>query len=162
MKGTASETLPLGSVSSVRAAAICAFGVALASVTGSLFPPGQWYAQLNQPLGTPPDIAFPIAWTLLYIAMAVAAWLVWRSVGFGKALKLFTLQLVLNAAWTPISFGAHLLVGSVVLIIAIWLALAATIVEFWFANRVASLLLWPYLAWSTYAAYLAIGLALLN
>lgn len=147
---------------SFRAAAIVAVAVALTSFTGSLFPPGAWYTGLNQPIGTPPDIAFPIAWTLLYIAMAVAAWLVWRSVGLGRALGLFTLQLVLNAAWMPITFGAHLLVGSVIVIAAIWLVLTATVIEFWFANRAASLLLWPYLAWITYAGYLAIGLAILN
>ncbi|NNC23687.1 tryptophan-rich sensory protein [Salinisphaera sp. USBA-960] len=146
----------------MRAAVIITLAVGLASSTGSLFPPGPWYAGLTHPLGTPPATAFPIIRTLMYVAMAVAAWLVWQSAGFGRALALFTLQLVLNAAWMPTAFGAHLLEGSVVVIIALWLTLAATIIECWFANRAASILLWPCLAWITYVGYLAIGLALLN
>lgn len=159
---TSAERIPLTRGESLRAAAIAVLAVAAASAFGSLFPPGAWYDQLNQPAGTPPDIAFPIVWTTLYVLMAIAAWLIWKSVGWGAALTLFTAQLVLNAAWTPVFFGAHLLVGSVIVIIAIWLVLVATIIEFWFANRVASILLWPYLAWVTYATYLAIGLAVLN
>jgi len=146
----------------IRAALVCGIAVALVSLTGAVFPPGSWYAELSQPPGTPPDIAFPIAWTLLYIGMAIAAWRVWRAVGVGRALALFALQLVLNALWMPVAFGAQALVWALLVIVALWLALAATIAAFWRADRLAGLLLVPYLAWVSYAAYLNAGLVWLN
>lgn len=145
-----------------RAALICGIAVALAALTGAFFSPGAWYAQLNQPVGTPPDIAFPIAWTLLYIAMAIAAWRVWRAVGVGGALVLFFAQLVLNALWMPIAFGAHALAWALLLIVALWITLAATLAAFWRADRIAGLLLAPYLVWVSYAVYLNAGLLTLN
>lgn len=146
----------------VRAALICGIVVALTSLTGAVFPPGGWYESLNQPAGTPPDVAFPIAWTLLYIAMAVAAWRVWRSAGVGAALGMFALQLVLNALWMPVAFGAQALGWAMLIIVALWIALTATLAAFWRADRLAGVLLAPYLAWVSYAVYLNAGLLWLN
>jgi tryptophan-rich sensory protein len=158
--------MPEASVSqrfnATRAALACGIAVALVSITGAVFPPGSWYEQLNQPAGTPPDIAFPIAWTLLYIGMAIAAWRVWRAVGIGRALALFVVQLLLNALWMPVAFGAHALFWALLVIIALWLVLTATLVVFWRADRIAGLLLMPYLAWVSYAVYLNAGLLFLN
>ena len=145
-----------------RAALVCGIAVALVSLAGAVFPPGAWYEQLNQPGGTPPDIAFPIAWTLLYIGMAVAAWRVWRAIGIGRALALFAAQLLCNALWMPVAFGAHALGWALLVIVALWLLLAATLSEFWRADRFAGLLLVPYLAWVSYAVYLNAGLLFLN
>lgn len=144
------------------AAAVCGIAVALVSLTGAVFPPGLWYQSLSQPAGTPPDVAFPIAWTLLYIAMAVAAWRAWRARGIGRELGLFVLQLALNALWMPAAFGAHRLGLALLLIVALWLALAATLGAFWRADRIAGLLLVPYLIWVSYAVYLNAGLFWLN
>lgn len=144
------------------AAAVCGIVVALVSLTGAVWPPGTWYQQLAQPAGTPPDVAFPIAWTLLYIAMAIAAWRVWRARGIRHELGLFALQLVLNALWMPTAFGAHRLGLALLVIVALWLALAATLAAFWRADRIAGLLLAPYLLWVSYAAYLNAGLLWLN
>ena len=69
--------------------------------------PGAWYASLNKPAWNPPAWVFGPAWTLLYTLMAVAAWLVWKQDGWRRPLLLYFIQLVLNAAWTPIFFGAH-------------------------------------------------------
>lgn len=145
-----------------RAALVCGVAVALVSITGAVFPPGAWYAQLDQPAGTPPDVAFPVAWTLLYIGMAIAAWRVWRAVGVGRALALFAAQLVCNALWMPVAFGAQALGFALAVIVLLWLLLAATLVEFWRADRLAGLLLVPYLAWVSYAVYLNAGLLFLN
>lgn len=145
-----------------RAALVCGISVSLVSLMGAIFPPGAWYEQLNQPAGTPPDIAFPIVWTLLYIGMAIAAWRVWRAVGASRALALFALQLALNALWTPLAFGAHALLWSLLVIVALWLVLAATLAAFWHADRIAGLLLAPYLVWVGYATYLNAGLLFLN
>jgi len=146
----------------IRAAVVCGVAVALASLTGALFPPGVWYAGLTQPPGTPPDIAFPIAWTLIYIGMAVAAWRVWRASGVGPALGLFVLQLVLNALWMPVAFGAQALGWALLVLVALWVTVAAALVLFWHRDRIAGLLLVPYLAWISYAAYLNAGLVWLN
>lgn len=146
----------------VPAAAICGIVVALASLTGAIFPPGEWYESLDQPPGTPPDIAFPIAWTLLYIGMAIAAWRVWRARGIGRELGLFVLQLALNALWMPVAFGAQRLGLALIVIIALWVVLAATLRAFWRADKIAGLLLAPYLAWVSYAVYLNAGLLGLN
>lgn len=131
-------------------------------MTGALYHPGPWYAQLSHPAGTPPDLAFPIAWTLLYIAMAIAAWRVWRVRGIGGELGLFVVQLALNALWMPTAFGAHRLGLALIVVIALWITLAVTLYRFWAADRVAGLLLVPYLLWVSYATYLAAGLVWLN
>ncbi|HET7315178.1 TspO/MBR family protein [Salinisphaera sp.] len=144
------------------AAAACGILVALTSLTGALAPPGDWYAALNRPPGTPPDVAFPIAWTLLYIAMAVAAWRVWRARGPGREVALFVLQLALNALWMPVAFGAHALGWALLVIVVLWLAVAATTAAFWRADRLAGLLFAIYLAWVSYAVYLNAGLFWLN
>lgn len=144
------------------AAAVCGVLVALTSLGGALAPPGAWYAALNQPPGTPPDAAFPVAWTLLYIAMAVAAWRVWRARGLGREMGLFIIQLALNALWMPVAFGAHALGWALAVIVVLWLAVAATTAAFWRADRLAAVLFALYLAWVSYAVYLNAGLVWLN
>lgn len=155
-------TTPPGAFRPARAAAVCGIAVALASLSGALAPPGAWYGTLRHPPGTPPDAVFPVAWTLLYIAMAVAAWRVWRARGIGRELGLFVVQLVLNAAWMPVAFGLHALGWSLLLIVLVWLSVGAATAAFWRADRLAGLLMAPYLAWLTYAVYLNAGLAWLN
>lgn len=144
------------------AAAVCGILVALVSLSGALSRPGDWYAALTRPAGTPPDAAFPIAWTLLYIAMAVAAWRVWRARGIGRELGLFVLQLALNGLWMPVAFGAHALGWALLVIAALWVTLGFTTAAFWRADRLAGLLFVPYLAWVGYALYLNAGLVWLN
>ena len=82
--------------------------------------------------------------------MAVAAWLVWKRVGFLRPLGLYFVQLALNAAWTPIFFGAHQLGWALVEIVALWIAILATLLSFRRVNRAAGWLFVPYLAWVTF------------
>ena len=80
----------------------------LAAMTGPFFRPGEWYERLNKPSWRPPNRLFAPVWTVLYVMIAVSGWLVWREVGFAGAalpLTVYALQLVLNAAWTPLFFG---------------------------------------------------------
>jgi translocator protein len=124
-----------------------------------------WYAHLRHPAGTPPDWAFPVAWTLLYLAMAVAAWLVWRRETHGlrnRALLLWSGQLALNALWTPFVFGLHMLLAGVVVIAALLAAILATTVNFYRIDRRACLLMLPYAGWVAYACWLSFGLWWLN
>lgn len=146
----------------VLAAAVCGILVALASLAGSLSMDPHWYNGLDHPAGTPPDATFPIVWTLLYILMAVAAWRVWRARGLGLQMGLFVIQLLINALWMPVAFGAHALVWAILVALVLWLAVAATLQQFWQVDRLAGALFGLYLLWATYALYLSIGLAWLN
>jgi benzodiazapine receptor len=136
-----------------------------AAAFGSLFMPGEWYAQLQKPTWNPPNWIFGPVWTALYTMMAVAAWLVWRRSGFAARrlpLGLFLLQLFLNALWSPLFFGLHNLALAFAEIVLFWLALLGTFIAFWKVHRSAGLLLVPYLAWVTFAAVLNFTLWQLN
>ncbi len=124
--------------------------------------PGAWYAALNKPDWNPPSWLFGPVWTLLYTLMAVAAWLVWKRVGFGKPLTLYFVQLVLNAAWTPIFFGAHQLGVALIVIVGLWVAILLTLVSFRRVNTAAGWLFVPYLAWVSFASCLNFALWRLN
>jgi tryptophan-rich sensory protein len=120
-----------------------------------------WYRALRAPIGTPPDWAFPVAWTPLYAMMAVAAWRIWLRVGF-RRLGWWFVQLALNAAWTPAFFTMRSPALGLFVIVPFWFAILATIRAFRPIDRFAAGLLVPYLAWVTYAAYLNAGFAWLN
>lgn len=118
-----------------------------------------WYADADKPWFNPPNWVFGPVWTVLYAAMAVAAWLVWRR---GGDLRIWWVQLALNLAWTPVFFAGELLWPALVVIVALDLAVAATLVAFWRTDRVAGLLLAPYLAWVLFATALNAAIAALN
>ncbi|MHC4910297.1 MAG: TspO/MBR family protein [Planctomycetota bacterium] len=135
-----------------------------ASLTGIVAPPGDWYAGLEKPPWTPPNWLFGPVWTVLYLMMGTAAWLVWRK-GWTRArgaLVCFLVQLGLNAAWTPLFFGTHTMVAALVCIALLWLAILATILAFRRHDVRASLLLVPYLLWVTLATALNFELWRLN
>jgi len=114
----------------------------------------QDYARLDQPSWAPPSWVFGPTWTLLYLLMAVAAWLVWRSGPWQHtrpALALYAVQLVLNAAWTPLFFGLGWRGVALLDLTALLVVLVATVVLFLRRSRVAGVLLIPYLAWSVFA-----------
>ena len=124
-----------------------------------------WYQKIRRPAFAPPDWVFGPVWTLLYAMMAAAAWLVWRradAAGRGLALALFGVQLALNAAWSPIFFGLRSFGGALVDIVALWLAIVATIVAFWRVSAPAAALLAPYLCWVSFAAVLNFAIWRLN
>ncbi len=115
-----------------------------------------WYPGLRKPSWTPPSQAFGPVWTLLYAQMAYSAQRVASSSDRGRrpALALWWLQLGLNAAWTPVFFGARRTGAGAVVICALLPAVAATAAASARVDRRAGLLYGPYLAWSTYAAAL--------
>jgi tryptophan-rich sensory protein len=133
-----------------------------AAAVGARYKPGAWYAGLRKPAWNPPKWLFAPVWTLLYAMMAVAAWLVWRDVGLSREVGLFVVQLVLNAAWTWLFFGLKRPGLAFADIVALWLAILATLVAFWSVRPLAALLLAPYLAWVTFAAALNAALWRLN
>jgi tryptophan-rich sensory protein len=132
---------------------------------GGLFRPGEWYNSLLKPTWNPPGWIFGPVWTALYTMMAVAAWLVWRQGGWRKQrtpLLIFLAQLALNAAWTPLFFGLHQPGMAFVDIVLVWIGIVATISAFWRVHRPAAALLFPYLAWVSFASFLNYTLWQLN
>ena len=124
-----------------------------------------WYAGAAKPPWTPPNWLFGPVWTVLYTAMAVAAWLVWRRWGWEAAkpaLLLYAGQLALNAIWTPLFFGAEQLWLGLAVIVALDVVLALTVLAFFRKSRLAGALLLPYLVWCLYATSLNAGVAALN
>ena len=135
---------------------------------GSLFTTpsiGGWYVTLRKPAWTPPNWIFGPVWSLLYLSMAVAAWLVWRRSwisGARLALVLFAIQLLFNVCWSAIFFSAHMPGVAFAEIILLWLMILATIVSFWPVSRVAGWLMLPYLLWVAFAAALNYSIWRLN
>ena len=128
-----------------------------AAATGVIFRPGEWYKQLDKPRWRPPDRLFAPVWTVLYASIALSGWLVWLEAGIaGAALPLgvYVVQLLLNAAWTPIFFGRHRTGLALVEILVLWAAILATIVLFQPVSAGAALLLFPYLVWVSFASAL--------
>lgn len=138
-------------------------GAASALAAGADFRP--YFDALRKPPFTPPAGAFGPAWGTLYLMMGIAAWLVWRQ-GIDRksavALGLFTAQLLLNALWSIIFFGARRPRWALFEMAFLWFAILATIVAFRRAQPRAAQLLLPYLAWVSFAAYLNAGIVRLN
>ncbi len=135
-----------------------------AGATGAMFPTGSWYAGLRKPGWTPPNWLFPIAWTALYLAMAVAAWRVSGSnrAGVDTALALWAWQITMNAIWTPVFFGARRMDRAFVIICVFWVAVVSTTIAFWRIDLFAGLLMAPYVVWVSYATALNLALWRMN
>jgi translocator protein len=136
-----------------------------AATMGGFFLPGEWYARLQKPPWNPPSWIFGPVWTVLYTAMAIAAWLVWKRGGFAAqraALTLFLLQLLFNVLWSPLFFGLHHPGLAFADLLLLWLALLGTVPAFWRAHRIAGAMLVPYLAWVTFAGALNLAIWRLN
>lgn len=125
-----------------------------------------WYAGLAKPSWTPPPLAFPIAWTVLYVLMAFSFWRLWdlqtRSAARTTAMTWFLIQLALNALWSPVFFGWHGTRAALVIIIALLVAIAAAMVAASRVERLAAWLLAPYLLWVAYATSINIGVVAMN
>ena len=137
----------------------------LAALGGAAFPPDQWFVALAKPSWQPPNYLFGPVWTTLYLMMGIAAGLVWLrgpSPAVRAALIVFVGQLVLNALWTPVFFGAHALGAALIVIVLMWLAIALTIALFWRVRPLTAALLLPYLAWVSFATALNAALWRLN
>lgn len=118
---------------------------------------GAFYGQLVRPDWAPPGSVFGPVWSLLYLLMAIAAWLVWRVAGWraaGSALGLFVLQLALNALWSWLFFGWRLGGPAFAEVLVLWSLIAATVVAFWRIKPLAGALLLPYLLWVGFASVL--------
>lgn len=120
--------------------------------------PGSWYESLNKPSFNPPNWLFGPVWTLLFVLMGIALFLIiresWRRSEVRKAAFMFFIQLGFNIIWSYFFFGLGNLRLAFFEIIALGLAIIATIITFYQVNKRAAMLLWPYLAWVSFAAFL--------
>ncbi len=117
----------------------------------------EWYPTLKLPSWRPPNLAFPIVWTLLYILMAVGAWLVWRRAPFAQvrpALLLFALQLAANLAWSYLFFGLRNPLLGLLDIGLLLVLIVAMLLAFRRHDRLAAAINLPYLAWVSFATVL--------
>ncbi|MBO0903105.1 TspO/MBR family protein [Jiella sonneratiae] len=129
--------------------------VLLVASSGAVFKPGDWYRSLDKPDWTPPNWAFPVVWSALYVMIAVSGWRVYEAAGLVAVPFLaYAVQLVLNAAWSAVFFGLRRPGLAFADVLALWVAVAATILLFYPIDAVAGLLLIPYLMWVTAAACL--------
>lgn len=142
-----------------------------AGAIGAAFSPGmsagtgQWYAALAKPAWSPPNSWFGPVWTLLYVLMGTAAWLIWSERyhrGRQTALAAYAVQLLLNALWAPVYFGAKNIGAGLFIIVALWLTIVWTIREFAAVKSGAAWLLIPYLIWVTFAGALNLSIWKLN
>ncbi len=141
----------------------------LVGFVGSLFTTPSiptWYAELVKPAFSPPSWVFTPVWTILFILIGIAFFLVWQK-GFSTkvsktALSLFSIQLTLNATWSFLFFSLHNPFYAFIEIILLFIAILLTIVWFNKISRTAALLLIPYLLWVAFAAFLNYSIWILN
>ena len=129
-----------------------------------------WYHSLTLPPGLPDERAFGPIWSILYVMIGLAAWLIWRHGRLGivqrvlaaRGLRLWGWQLLLNAAWVPVFFGLRSPLLGLAVIVPMIAVIAATILQFARVRRPAAWLMLPYFLWTCYAAYLNAGVLWLN
>jgi tryptophan-rich sensory protein len=127
-----------------------------AAATGALFSPGDWYKTIRKPDWTPPDWVFPVAWTTLYLCMSLAAMRIAQSgdLRAPQALGFWTIQITLNALWSPVFFGLRRMRAALIVVVLLWVAVAVTLVAFVRIDWIAGLLFLPYIAWVSTATAL--------
>ncbi|MCP5469838.1 MAG: tryptophan-rich sensory protein [Chlamydiales bacterium] len=121
-----------------------------------------WYAALKKPDWTPPSWIFAPVWTVLYLTMAVALFMVWRKGAQFGAYFFWFLQLLLNFTWSFFFFSLKSPWLGFIDILLLWIAIFATIVVFAKYSKGAAWLLLPYLLWVSYALTLNFEIIRLN
>lgn len=149
----------------VSSIVICFLAGGIGSVfTVSAIP--TWYAYLNKPFFSPPNWIFGPVWTTLYILMGISLYLIWikgfKTKKVRDAIVLFIIQLILNAIWSPVFFGYKNLLLAFVIIVAMIFYVVKTILAFGKIDKKASYLLYPYLAWISFASILNFSVWFLN
>ena len=129
----------------------------LVGILGSIFTVRAiptWYARLRKPTFSPPNWLFGPVWTILYALQGIAAYLVFQQTGNGPAFELFIIQLLLNACWTPLFFGAKRIGAAFAEIIVLLIFIVVTTTLFFSVNAIAGWLMVPYAAWVAFATML--------
>lgn len=135
---------------------------AAAGTAGAFFRPGAWYRGLDKPAWTPPNWMFPVIWAVLYVLIALAATRISQVPDNDLALGVWGLQITINTLWSGVFFGLHRMLAGAVIIAALWVTVLATAAVFWGHDRIAALMMVPYLLWGTYALALNLSVWLRN
>ena len=168
MSMSSTRSLSPCAVSRLRLLGCVVLMMAVGAVGGAVTSPAipAWYEGLVKPGWTPPNAAFPIVWTLLYLMMAVSLWRLWDKVppstARSVAIGLFLAQLALNAIWSPVFFGLHAPRAGLAIVLALVVTLAFAMRAAFRVDRPAGWLLVPYLAWVCYASSLNAAIVALN
>lgn len=133
-----------------------------AASSGAIFKPGAWYEGLRKPSWTPPRWAFPVVWTILYVLIGYAGWVIWQVSGWSAAMIAWAVQIVANAAWSAFFFGWKRIGLAMLDLVVLWLSILAFIVLAWPISPLAAILFLPYLAWVSAAGALNYSVLRLN
>jgi tryptophan-rich sensory protein len=133
-----------------------------AGAIGSLAMPDAWYAALAKPSFNPPNWIFAPVWTALFVLMALAAWRVYVRSGLHGAVILWAVQLACNALWSPLFFGLHSIVLALADVVLLLALVLATTIAFFARDRLAGLLMLPYVGWVSFATLLTLAIYRLN
>ncbi len=129
------------------------------------------FSELKQPPLSPPGWLFPVAWTILYLLMGIASVLIWRAGASNKKsdsnlskrlMVVYFIQLIFNFCWSPVFFNFKWYWFALGWLLLMWAEIIYLAVNSRKLNKKATLMLVPYILWTTFAAYLNLGIALLN
>lgn len=129
----------------------------LAASSGAIFRPGRWYLSLRKPGWTPPNWAFPVVWTTLFLANALSGALVWTAADPGQRfapMLVYGVSLGLNALWSALFFGLRRMSWALGEVLLLWLSIALTAAAFAPISLAAAALQLPYLLWVSVASVL--------
>ncbi len=148
---------------------IISIAIALsAGILGSLFTSRSvktWYNTINKPIFNPPNWLFSPVWTILFILMGISFYIIWKK-NFGNKkillISIFGIQIFLNILWSLFFFGLQSILLGFIEIIILWLFILINTVLFYKVDRIAGIILIPYLLWVSFASILNFTLLLLN
>ncbi|GAB4091668.1 TspO/MBR family protein [Flaviaesturariibacter terrae] len=127
---------------------------------------GTWYQRIQRPAWNPPNWVFGPVWTLLYVLMGIALYLVWRGPGSNpqkrRAITFWSIQLAANFLWSFLFFNQHRIGLALLDLAVLWLLILLTIFSFARINKTAAWLLVPYISWVTFAGILNYSIWMLN
>jgi tryptophan-rich sensory protein len=132
------------------------------TLIGLTVQPDGWYAALRKPPFNPPNWVFAPVWSILYIMIGVAGWLVWQRDWRSRMMASWVAQLALNFIWTPAFFGLHAPAAALTIIVALLIVIITFIVRGWSRDPAAALLFLPYATWVAFATLLNAAIVYLN
>jgi tryptophan-rich sensory protein len=147
-------------VISIAVPQVVALSGAFFTITGT----GSWYQNIAKPSWNPPNWVFGPVWTLLYLLMGIALFIIWKSENRDKrtAIIFWVIQLALNFLWTILFFNQHQILGAFIEMILLWIMILMTIIYFARISKLAAWLMVPYIAWVSFAALLNYAIWQLN
>lgn len=125
---------------------------------------GSWYDSLEKPFFNPPSTIFGPIWTVLYVLMGIASYIVWmqKSPWYSRTMTWYWIHLVLNALWTPVFFGLQSPLKGLFIITPMWVLVGICVLAFSLRSRIASFMMVPYFLWVSYEMVLNASIYWLN